>query len=32
VAVPSHDLDAMLKAASGPGSRLAEVVRELFGA
>jgi Zn-finger nucleic acid-binding protein len=32
VAVPSHDLDAMLKAASGPGSRLAEVMRELFGA
>jgi len=32
VAVPSHDLDAMLRAASGPGSRLAEVVRDLFGA
>jgi Zn-finger nucleic acid-binding protein len=32
VAVPSQELDAMLKAATGPGSRLAEVVRDLFGA
>ena len=32
VAVPTQDLDAMLKAASGPGSRLSEVVKELFGA
>lgn len=30
VAVPSQELDAMLKAARGPGSRLAEVVRDLF--
>jgi len=32
VAVPTQDLDAMLRAASGPGSRLAEVVKDLFGA
>jgi hypothetical protein len=28
--VPSQELDAMLKAARGPGSRLAEVVSDLF--
>jgi Zn-finger nucleic acid-binding protein len=30
VAVPSQELDAMLKAATGSGSRLAEVVSDLF--
>jgi Zn-finger nucleic acid-binding protein len=30
VAVPSQNLDAMLKAATEPGSRLADVVRDLF--
>lgn len=32
VAVPTQDLDLILKTAGGPGSKLAEVVKELFGA
>ncbi|HEX5632541.1 MAG TPA: zf-TFIIB domain-containing protein [Gemmatimonadales bacterium] len=32
VSIPSEDLDVIIKAVGGPGSRLAEIVKELFGA
>lgn len=32
VSVSSQDLDAVLRAVGGPGSRLAEIVKEMFGA
>ena len=32
VAVPSQDLDLIVKSLGGPGSKIAEVVKELFGA
>jgi Zn-finger nucleic acid-binding protein len=32
VAIPSQDLDLILKSVGGAGGKLAEVVRQLFGA
>jgi Zn-finger nucleic acid-binding protein len=31
VSIPSENLDVLIKAVGGPGSRLAEIVRDLFG-
>jgi Zn-finger nucleic acid-binding protein len=32
VAVPSQDLDLIIKSLGGPGGKVAEIVKELFGA
>jgi Zn-finger nucleic acid-binding protein len=32
ISIASQDLDAVLKSIGGPGSRLADIVREMFGA